>query len=547
MIIDALNEKFPQMPNLRVRDIRVDKDSRKIYCAVSYPDAPNLPAEIVSEIKATVLNALPKGYRHDVRVVNDRFNEKSFTSLLLDVVKKRYPLFGNIKADKVDVTVEGFAISAVFRVGDTTLRNMKAANFVEETSKFFAVYTCYNVKLSVELEKTPTESVDVAAQERLVQLAINKELLKPQRYFDVTDVQKCVGKTIVTKPMYVSDVRSPMDNCVVCGRISDKQLRDVKNNAAMKVCKFNLTDDSGATIPCITFIRLQIEDFETLKQTVQGQTDSEILTLSKKKRLSNENKLKRFEFLFNGQEVLVRGKVVFSNFSQRLELHWLDLNKCKIQPINLQPKFKSDAPSDYLLVRPTPLHEYRQMTFTHLEEKPSILSGKDCVVLFANVTGYSVTKDKVFNLCAVRVKNGHLNEKFCTLVSPEISLTEQQLRVANASFRALSGSPTLTEIVGDLFKFVGNSLLVGNDLPRLLELLNYYAAPLGYNFDNKTVTSAEMLSSLFDASAYESKPNCFVLSDVAKALKQDCKLSENAEDLAVAVASCMTALVQHAR
>lgn len=545
MIIDALKEKFPQMQNLRVRDIRVDKDSRKIYCAVSYPDASNLSAEIVSAVKSTVVEQLPKGYRYDVRVVNDRFNEKSFLMLLLDLMKKRYPLFSNIKAENVSVKMQDKDIFAEFSVTETTLRNMKTANFFEELKKFFNSYTSYGVRFSSVVVASQHEA-DIAAQERLVQLAINKELLKPQRYFNVTDVQKCVGKEIPTKPMYISDIRSATDNCVVCGRISDKQIKDVKNNPSLKLCKFNLTDDSGVTIPCLTFVRLQIEDFETLKQTSEGKTDSEIMTISRKRRLSNEKKLKLFEFLYNGQEVLVRGKVVYSDFSQRLELQWYDLNKCKIQPLCSQPKFVSATPNYYVLVNPEPLFEYKQMSFAQMEEKPSLLSGKDCVVLFANTTGYSVTKDKIYNLCAVRLTNGHLKEKFATFVSPEVALSEQQLRVANASVRAISASPTLTEIIGDLYKFVGKSVLVGNDLPQLLELLNYYAAPLGYSFDNSVSTCADMLSSLFDASDCDSKPNCFVLADVVRALKLDCVVTESAEDVAVAVARCMSALVQRA-
>lgn len=546
MIIDVLKEKFPQMPNLRVRDIRVDKDSRKIYCAVSYPDAPNLSVETATAIKSTVASQFPKGYRYDVRVVNDRFNEKSFLMLLLDVVKKRYPLFSNIKAENLSVKMEGNDIFAEFAVTETTLRNMKAANFFEEMKKFFVAYTSYGVHFSSVAVASQHEA-DVAAQERLVQLAINKELLKPQRYFNVSDVQKCVGKEIPTKPMYISDIRSAMENCVVCGRISDKQIKDVKNNPSLKLCKFSLTDDSGATIPCLTFVRLQIDDFETLKQTSDGKTDSEIMTISRKRRLSNEKKLKLFEFLYNGQEVLVRGKVVYSDFSQRLELQWYDLNKCKIQPLRSQPKFVSATPKHYVLVSPEAMFEYKQMSFAQLDEKPSMLSGKDCVVLSANVTGFSVTKDKIYNLCGVRLVNGHLKEKFSTLISPEIALSEQQLRIANASVRAISSSPTLTEIVGDLYKFIGKSDLVGNDLPQLLELLNYYAAPLGYSFENSVSPCAEVLSSLFDASDCDSKPNCFVLADVVRALKLNCEVSDNAQDFAITVAKCMSALVQRTK
>lgn len=105
-------------------------------------------------------------------------------------------------------------------VTENARRNMETADFPSLLRQFFEEYTCYDVQVSLEEDKLG-ERADVAEQEKLVRLAVNKELLKPQRYFDVTDVQKYIGKLIQSKPMYISDVRSPMENCVVCGRISE--------------------------------------------------------------------------------------------------------------------------------------------------------------------------------------------------------------------------------------------------------------------------------------------------------------------------------------
>lgn len=547
MIIDQLQQKFPDMPNLRVRDITVDKLAKKVTCAVSYPNAKELPAETASDIRATVEAAVPVGYRCSVRFVNDSFNEKSFVALILDVIKKKYPLFGNVKADKIAVKISGQDIFAEFSVSENTKRNMEVSNFTEELSEFLHSYTCYKIRLSVTVDASyELQKSAVAEQEKLVQLAINRELLKPQRYFNVRDVVKHIGKEILTKPMYISDIRAPMETCVVCGVISEKELRAVKSNPTLKLCKFNLTDGSAATIPCVMFARFQIDDYETLKQTNGDKPDSEILTISKKKSLSNDKKMKMLAFLSNGLEVIVRGKVVYSDFSERLELQLYDICKCRIESLNLQPKFEREAPQNYVLVHPQPIEEYRQLSFEQLEEKPSVLTNKDYVTLYANVTGNNVAKDKIYAIGAVRVSNGHLTEKFCTFVSPETTVSEEKMKAANVTTRQLAISPTITEIIGDLFKFVGDATLVGVNLDVLMTFLNYYGAPLGYNFKNATESQTAVLSALFEHSVFDTRPNCSLIDEVVKFLKLDCRVANSAEDMAVALARCMSALGRNA-
>lgn len=548
MIIDELQRKFPDMPDLRVRDIKADKFAKKVTCTVSYPVATDLPKELTTNIRAAIASAVPVGYRSEVHFVNDKFNKESFVAVVLDVIKKKYPLFGNVKADKIAVQINGTNIFAEFCVSENTKTNMEVSDFLKELSNFFRTFTYYKVSFSIVPDTAcKVQKSALAEQEKLVQLAVNRELLKPKRYFNVTDVVKHIGKEIHTKPMYISDIRAPMENCVVCGVISEKQLRGVKNNPTLKLCKFDLTDGSAATISCVMFARFQIDDYETLKQTNGDKPDSEVLTISKKRRLSNDRKMKMLTFLSNGLEVLVRGKVVYSDFSEKLELHLYDICKCRVQAMSLQPEFQRAAPQKYALLCPQTIAQFSQLSFDRQEDKPSVLAGTHYVALFANSTGLNVAKDKIFAICAVRVKDGCATEKVFSFVSPEMPVSEDKLKEANVTTRQLSVSPTLTEIIGDLFKFVGGATLTGVNLGELSAFLNYYGAPFGYNFKNALETQTAVLSRLFDGSVFETRPNCSQLADVVKFLKLDCRVSKSAYDQACALALCMTELAHNAR
>lgn len=544
MLKEVLKQKFPQLGNLRVRDIRVDKPFKKVYCVLSFPEGEQPNEKLRPQLRQTVAQQMPQGYRCEVSFVTDRFTDRSLAMLVADVIKKKYPVL-SLPKEKISAKVQDRTAVVRLFVTENARHNMETADFPSLLRQFFEEYTCYDVQVSLEEDKLG-ERADVAEQEKLVRLAVNKELLKPQRYFDVTDVQKYIGKLIQSKPMYISDVRSPMENCVVCGRISEKQLRAAKNNAVLKICKFTLTDGSDASLPCVMFVRFQIEDVNVIKQTTD-KSDAEALTISRKQKLANDKKMKMLSFLTDGTEVLVRGKVVYSSFSQGLEMQVYDVCKCRIAPLGLQPKLQKRAPAQYVLVQPQQISEYRQLSFTGWEEKPSLLSGRHFVALYANVTGYNVTKDKVFSLCGVRIKDGHMTEMFHTLVMPEIELSEGQLKDADATVKQIMLSPTITEVIADLYKFVGDAVLVGADLPLLLQLLNYYAAPIGYSFANRTTSQTEMLSRLFENSTLDARPTYSQLKEVAKALKVTAPQTASAKDNALALARCMTSLARFAK
>ncbi|MCM1290022.1 MAG: hypothetical protein NC132_04915 [Corallococcus sp.] len=548
MIIDRLLQKFPDMQALRVRDIKVDKIAKKVTCTVSYPDFDRVDKPTQNAIREAVAATIPTGYRYEIMLVNDKFNPVSLRASVLDVLKKRYPLFANLKPDNVSVEVSDEGFSVLFRVSPTVKRNMEADGFLDELTRFFADYTSFAVQFAVCVDPDFQPASNLKEQqERLVQLAINKEMLKPRRYFDVADLEKYIGKEVLTKPMYICDVRKPMDTCVVCGRISGKTIRDVKSNPNLKICKFSLTDDSGATMPCVTFIRLQTQDFEILRRE-SDKPDSEVHTLSKKRAVANENKLKKYMFLANGLEVVARGKAVYSNFSESLELQVYDISKCRIMPISTQPTFERGVPDQYVLIQPVPVRRYRQMDFTQTQKSvDSVLSGKTYAVLYANTTGFSVTKDKVYSLCAVKITGGHASEKFFTNVEPELPLTQQQLAAAKVDVRDLALCPTLTEIIPDLYKFLHGATLIGADLPPLLALFNYYGAPLGFNFNNEIANQNEILSQLFDHSDFAQKPNCAKLEDVARVCKVSYKTSNASVEIASAVAECIDVLSERAK
>ena len=544
MIIEQLHEKFPNMQDLRMREIRVDKRQRRVFCKLSYPDMPSVSSDVKSKLTDCVKKLVPQGFSCSIDFLNDSFTEASFTTLLYDLIKSKFPIYGTIPKHKIDVGIAGRKITAVLSVSPASKRNMELSELPEKLMEYFNAYTCYEV--DVLLREDNATDVDVTEQERLVRIAVNRELFKPSRYFAVKNVRKHLGKDFVGAPMYIADVRNPLDSCIICGVVSNKSVRAAKNNNSMQVCKFTLTDASGTSMPCVTFVKFLLTDVVTIQDTT-GKSEAEAKTLAETRTFANDKKMKLLMEILNGDSVIVRGRVAYNAYSERLEMTVYDLAKCEILPVSAQQKYEREVEKEYLLVRPEQYSEYQQTNFVFQPSPNSLLRGRSVVVLHANTTGFSAIEDKIYAICGVKVVDGKVTERFFTYVNPEKEIDGKALVACGIADNKLSFFPTLTEIISDLYKFTHGCELVGNNLPQLLELLNYYAAPVGYQFTNQTVAQTELLTALFENSLMNANVSIAKLDDVAKKCKVPCKSTLFCKETALTVARCMSVLSDNAK
>lgn len=546
MIISKIHQQFSELNDLRAREIRVDKQLRKVFCTFSYPNVGELNIETRKAITEYTRSLVPTTYSCSVSFVNDQFTELSLKKLLNDILKNKYPLFAPLIKNNMYVSISGREINVEFKVNSVMNQNIETADLCGQLEKFFKEYTCYEIKLTSLIDDSASIKVDLAEQEKLVHLAVNRELLKPSRYFTVSNVEKHIGKVILSSPMYISDIRKATDSCVICGTVSNKSLKASKSNPNMHICKFTLTDASGGSITCVVFVKFEIADYLTIKEKM-GKTDSEALTLSRTRTLANDKKMKKVMDIYDSMSVIVRGKVSFNSYSEQLEMCVYDICKCIISPISKLAEFTRSVADEYVLIKPSIYKEYLQTTFVDKIIGKSILSDKTYVVLHINATGYNIAKDKIFAICGVKITDGHISEQFFTYVNPEADISNEVLSKAKTSVEKIVFFPTITEIISDLYKFLNGCEIVGINLPQTLDLLNYYAAPIGYQFANLQVNQTELLSNLFDNSIFVKKPNCTKLEDVAKTCKVNYDGSKLCFDTAVTVARSMSVLASRVK
>ena len=212
MLIDLLHQQFSNLGDLRMREIRVDKQQHKVFCTLSYPASPYFDNDAKTQITDFVRNRMPKGYLCSVKFAEDVFTVNSFIRNLSDYIKEYYPVFSNIGKQRMEVRIDGKQIYASLKVDGVTRKNMELTDFCQKLSEHYAEYTSYTAEFAL-ISDEGNITANVSEQEKLVRLAINRELLRPTRFFNISGQRTLFGKNIAAMPMYISDLRKPMDSC----------------------------------------------------------------------------------------------------------------------------------------------------------------------------------------------------------------------------------------------------------------------------------------------------------------------------------------------
>lgn len=98
---------------------------------------------------------------------------------------------------------------------------------------------------------------------------------------------------------------------------------------------------------------------------------------------------------------------------------------------------------------------------------------KEFVVVDTETTGVSPFKDRIVELAAVRFVDGKPVETFQTLVDPGIKIPPEASRVNHITDTMVEESPKIGFVLDSFEEFVGDSIIVGHNLPFDLKCLYY--------------------------------------------------------------------------
>lgn len=117
---------------------------------------------------------------------------------------------------------------------------------------------------------------------------------------------------------------------------------------------------------------------------------------------------------------------------------------------------------------------------------------KDYVVIDLEMTGLNAKKDKILELGAVRVRNGEQVATFSQIVNPRVPLSENVMELTGITNEMAEKGIELDEGVRDFFSFIGEDVIVGQNVIFDYSFLKQWAVNHKISFERKAVDTLKL-------------------------------------------------------
>ncbi len=369
--------------------------------------------------------------------------------------------------------------------------------------------------LSTELQKTycgnfygKTEIVEKAAVQFDLSVREDEaetEQFIPCRYFAIEDYQAIDSAKKLQSAMYIADCASNMREVVLCGRIQWIQEKLTKKEKP--------------------YFRFAIHD---------GTASVTATYFSKQKTLEKIRSLRQGDWI-----------VVSGGFKEEFSRPDLTVNKIDRgrQAEDFVPEEKESlpVPSAYRTVFPKAFEDVFDRDFFSDESIPECLLGKEFVVFDLETTGLNnnpVTgvMDSIIEIGAVKIKDGHMTEKFSTFVKAPKPLSAEIVELTGITDEMLVGAPEYRAVLPDFFKFADGCVLVGHNVRFDYAFVSYYLSVMNYHLPRNLMDTLSLAQEQLRLSNYK-------LNTVAEHFKVEFR-HHRAFDDALATAKCFVKLIR---
>lgn len=339
-----------------------------------------------------------------------------------------------------------------------------------------------DIKLKEYLDENFNGNINVNFVENVVDITNVSNITIPESHATQTNSACRLIKTIgcdkvysrgrvsgVTQmPSYISDIKQPVENVVLCGKISGLQHKEYKN-------KRYAPDDPNSKEP----------EMKPMFRCVLNDTTAQIECVC----FPRQNDVELLKSLNEDEEVICLGNVSVSTYNGQLSYALDGIFRCSIQFDSIQRVQNKTCPSRYSVVSPEPYAKMAQDSL--FEEKttiPEFLQNKTFVIFDFEATDKYINTAEPIEIAAVKMVDGVLTEVFQSFAKPSEPISEFITDLTSITNEMVEDAPKFEEILPDFFRFTRGCTLVGHNISGYdFPLLDKYAKQEGYKFENDMV------------------------------------------------------------
>jgi len=467
---------------LQLKNIVARKDERNLVITFLYPSTTKeLSQEEKNEIISFIKSKLSLSYLN-VKVkfmrvfLEERLILKSIENFFIGKYKlvTSYMSKDNFKIQitPIDVIVDVYLSS---RMQNYFVEN----KIVLELSKFLKDNFLADFVVNLhESEILENEDVDIENVEL-------KTTFKPTQRFNVEIVKEIVGKNLVTKPEYISFIKSSKKSVYVAGFIKKIERREFtikkgKREGQQKAYfNFQIQDEKGK-LDCVFFCAKCYEkDMEALEEYMYVLAHGEV----------KPNMM--------GKLCLQVDKIALAN-------------KIENQVVEVKNKVENFKP----VVEIEKLTALEQDNMFGVKKRYNKKIEEQTIVVFdIETTGFDNKTDQITELGAVKIEKGNIIEKFSTLVKPTIRIPTHITEITGIDDDMVAHAPPIEYVIKDFYDFTRGCVLCGHNLIDFdIHFIRREGDALGLKFNN------ELIDTMNEARIAKLRVSNLKLATIVKAL-----------------------------
>lgn len=335
-----------------------------------------------------------------------------------------------------------------------------AQNISQAIADFLDCNFCETVRAELISLGTTVSDVRETAAQPVSNFVLDRpdegRLIRPQ------NVEDFIGRIIYEPACYISDVKAPKENVVLCGSVSNIYVQNRKPKEGEEK-----TDKK--------FFKFVLEDFTDKISCVYFPTKKSV---------------EQFGLLIPGKQIVARGKVDEDSYRGAGAKSFIirDICLCTL-PENFTPnRIRRRIPDNYSVVYPEKYVEEKQYSLfdavAEVKTVPKYMLGKTFCVFDIETTGFNTELNKIIEIGAVKVVDGKVTETFSTFIDPCEDLPERIIKLTHIEDSDVRGKPHIEDVLPDFYKFSANTILVGQNVQFDHGFINAYGEKLGIYFDN---------------------------------------------------------------
>ncbi len=408
---------------------------------------------------------VPAGYRAGAKVLKSLPSAEAVRRSVSERLAARYPALAAFTSpDRIEVVLDDAGGRFFIQANETDRARLVADGAIDEVAAALCREFCGSWTGEFRFEKEDLGEIvgDVPPPERKFS----------PRFFPITDYAAIDGAA-PERAMYMSDLTKEGEGITLCGKIQYIEERTTKTGKPY--FSISLEDMTGG-MRCSYF--------------------------SKKATLERVRSLKA------GDSVCITGDNEIFNGGLSFRVKAIDYGA---PPEGFVPEARPSlpVPAQYRAVFPVPDSDSVQGAMFGEKPLPASFVKEKFVVFDLETTGLNNNPaaggqmDRIIEIGAVKIEDGHISEKFTSFVACPVRLTGEIVSLTGITDDMLVGAPEVGVVLADFFRFTDGCILVGHNVQFDIRFVRHYGEEEGYLFEHRLCDTVTFAQSMLRLSNYK--------------------------------------------